>query len=210
MLDKRWKIKEEGSNEDVLEYGLSPKSTSSGFLLAALYDNRKNSINPLKGFFGNIRYRNNLTFLGSNTNWQSLTLDFRKYFNFPAGSQNTIALWNYNWFTLAGKPPYLDLPSTSWDPTNNTGRGYIQGRFRSPQMMYFEAEYRFSLTQNGLLGGVVFGNAQGFSNWPSSKIGKFSPGTGIGLRIKVNKASRTNIAIDYGFGLKGSRGLFVN
>lgn len=210
MLDKRWKIKEEGSNEDVLEYGLSPKSTSSGFLLAALYDNRKNSINPLKGFFGNIRYRNNLTFLGGNTNWQSLTLDFRKYFNFPAGSQNTIALWNYNWFTLAGKPPYLDLPSTSWDPTNNTGRGYIQGRFRSPQMMYFEAEYRFSLTQNGLLGGVVFGNAQGFSNWPSSKIGKFSPGTGIGLRIKVNKASRTNIAIDYGFGLKGSRGLFVN
>ena len=31
-----------------------------------------------------------------------------------------------------------------------------------------------------------------------------------GIRIKLNKYSRTNIAIDYGFGLGGSQGLFVN
>jgi hypothetical protein len=210
MLDKRWKIKEEGNNENVTAYGLERKSVSSGYLVNVLYDSRKNSINPAGGFYANARYRDNLTFLGSNTDWQSLVLEFRKYINFPAGSRNTLALWNFNWLTLAGKPAYLDLPSTSWDPSNNTGRGYIQGRFRSRDMLYFETEYRFSLTRNGLLGGVIFGNAQSFSNWPSDKFDRIIPGTGLGLRIKVNKASRTNIAIDYGFGVKGSRGLFVN
>jgi len=37
-----------------------------------------------------------------------------------------------------------------------------------------------------------------------------SPGYGAGLRIKLNKFSRTNVAIDYGFGAGGSRGFFVN
>lgn len=210
MLDKRWKIEQAGSNADVLLYGLGKKSVSSGLLLAALFDNRKNSINPISGYYANVRYRNNLKFLGSNSNWQSLTLDFRKYINLPAGSRNTLALWSYNWLNFGGKSPYLDLPSTSWDPTNNTGRGYIQGRFRSPEMVYLESEYRFSLVPNGLLGGVVFVNAQGFSNWPSAKITKLLPGAGLGLRVKVNKRSRTNVGVDYGFGVKGSRGLFVN
>lgn len=210
MLDKRWNIDQEGSNADVTAYGLGTRSVSSGALATVLYDNRKNSINPQEGLYASVRYRINGKFLGSDTNWESLMIDVRKYINFPAGSRNTWAFWSYNWLTLGGKPPYLDLPSTSWDPTNNTGRGYIQGRFRSPQMLYFETEYRFALTQNGLIGGVVFGNAQSFSNWPSAKFDRVAPGAGLGLRIKVNKRSRTNIAIDYGFGLKGSRGLFVN
>lgn len=209
-LDYRWKIKQQGTNEDVSTYGLPPKSISSGLVVNALYDSRKNSINPLSGFYANARYRNNLKILGSDTHWESLVLEFRKYINFPRGSRNTLAFWDFNWLTLYGKPPYLDLPSTSWDPSNNTGRGYIQGRFRSPNMLYFESEYRFALTHNGLLGGVVFGNAQSFSNWPTRKFDKIAPGAGLGVRIKINKSSRTNIAIDYGFGVKGSRGLFVN
>jgi len=210
LLDYRWKIKQEGANEDVTAYGLAPKSVSSGLVGNILYDSRKNSINPQAGLYANARYRNNAKLLGSNSNWQSLVLEFRKYVNFPRGSRNTLAFWDFNWLTLAGKPPYLELPSTSWDPSSNTGRGYIQGRFRSPDMLYFETEYRFSLTQNGLLGGVVFGNAQSFSNWPTKKFDKVAPGAGLGIRIKINKKSRTNIAIDYGFGINGSRGLFVN
>ena len=209
-LDYRWKIKQDGMNEDVSSYGLPPKSVSSGVVANVLYDSRRNSINPQGGLYANARYRNNLKVLGSNTNWESLVLEFRKYVNFPRGSRNTLAFWDFNWLTLSGKPPYLDLPSTAWDPSNNTGRGYIQGRFRSPNMLYFESEYRFSLTQNGLIGGVVFGNAQSFSNWPTRKFDKIAPGGGLGIRLKINKTSRTNIAVDYGFGTKGSRGLFVN
>ena len=36
------------------------------------------------------------------------------------------------------------------------------------------------------------------------------PGYGFGIRIKANKRSNVNLAIDYGFGLGGSQGLAFN
>jgi hypothetical protein len=137
-------------------------------------------------------------------------LDLRKYFKFPGGSNNILAIWSYDWLTLSGKPPYLDLPSTGWDAYNNTGRGYIQGRFRGKDMIYLETEYRFGISHNGLFGGALFANAQCFSEYPANDFDIIWPGMGVGLRIKVNKQSGANIAIDYGFGADGSRGLFVN
>jgi outer membrane protein assembly factor BamA len=216
FLDYHWNINQSGVSDSILsdaeKYGLPAKSISSGPGINLLYDNRSNSINPQGGLYANALYRANLHFMGSDNNWQSLTIDIRKYIKFPAGSNNILAFWNYDWLTLSGKPPYLDLPSTGWDAYNNTGRGYIQGRFRGKNMLYLESEYRFQLTRNGLFGGVVFVNGQGFSNYPSDSkdYDVIWPGFGAGIRIKVNKHSNTNIAIDYGFGSDGSHGLFVN
>jgi hypothetical protein len=61
-----------------------------------------------------------------------------------------------------------------------------------------------------LLGGVVFANAQGFSKETYLKLNDINPAWGAGLRIKLNKFSGTNLCIDYGVGLNGSRGFFVN
>jgi hypothetical protein len=97
-----------------------------------------------------------------------------------------------------------------WDENTNAGRGYIQGRFRGTQMIYGETEYRYGITRNGLLGGVLFLNMQSFSAGPGTRLESIQPGFGPGLRIKVNKVSRTNICIDYGFGNQGSRGFFIN
>jgi len=133
----------------------------------------------------------------------------RKYYKFPEGSDNVIAFWSYDWLVLRGRPPYLDLPSTSWDTYSTTGRGYIQSRFRGAQMLYLETEYRFKITTNGLIGGVVFLNGQTLSSTPGSKLEKIQPGYGPGLRIKLSKASKTNLDIDYGFGRQGSNGLFL-
>lgn len=209
-----WNIRQSGnpggSETDYTKYGFAPTSTSSGVSMDLLYDGRDNPINPSKSFYANVVYTNNVTFLGSNTNWQSLVFDVRKYFQFPGNSNNVLAFWTYDWLTLKGNPPYLDLPATSWDPNTNTGRGYIQGRFRSKQMLYLESEYRFGLTRNGLLGGVMFINTQAFSDWPSGNFETLYPGMGAGLRIKLNKESKTNIDLDYGFGLGGSHGLTVN
>jgi hypothetical protein len=214
FLDYHYNIKEyglpDGDSTDAQRYGLTQTSMSSGPVLNFLYDNRANSINPSGGFYANLLYRANLTMLGSNSNWQSLLLDMRKYIKFPWGTNNIFAIWSYDWLTLSGKPPYLDLPSTGWDAYNNTGRGYIQGRFRGKNMLYLETEYRFGITRDGLLGGVIFANAQSFSEYPSNDFDIIWPGWGLGLRIKVNKISGANIAIDYGFGADGSHGLFVN
>lgn len=214
FLDYHWNVREKGQSDgqesDASKYGLPDKTTSSGPVVNLLYDNRKNSINPQGGTYANILYHPNFTFMGSDANWQSLTIDLRQYIHFPGNSRNILAFWSYNWLTLSGKPPYLDLPATGWDNYNNTGRGYIQGRFRGYNMLYLETEYRFGITGNGLFGGVVFANAQSFSNYPDNNFDKIWPALGLGLRIKVNKHSNTNIAIDYGFGADGSRGFFVN
>ena len=218
-LDYHWKITgtslaapdgDANVISNINTYGISDKSISSGLIANLLFDDRFNSINPAGGSYANIVFRQNLTGIGSDNNWQSLLVDLRHYIPFPRHSENILAFWSYNWLTLGGNPPYLDLPSTGWDTYGNTGEGYIQGRFRDKNMIFFEAEYRFKISKSGLFGGVVFANGQSFSNWPSSSFKRIAPAAGFGLRIKFNKYSRTNIAIDYGFGEGGSQGVFVN
>jgi len=218
-LDYHWKIT--GTSFDAPDgdvsvisninaYGISSNSMSSGLTANLLFDNRLNSINPTNGSYASIVYRANMTAIGSDNDWQSLLVDLRHYIPFPKSTENVLAFWCYNWLTLGGNPPYLDLPSTGWDTYGNTGEGYIQGRFRDKNMVFLEAEYRFKLTKNGLFGGVVFANAQSFSQWPDTRFQSMAPAAGFGLRTKFNKYSRTNIAIDYGFGQGGSQGIFVN
>ncbi|HVY74582.1 MAG TPA: BamA/TamA family outer membrane protein [Puia sp.] len=213
-LDYHWDVEESGQANgepsDASIYGLPKKMVSSGPVINFLYDNRKNAINADEGFYANLLYRPNLTILGSDNNWQSLTIDIRKYVPLSRRKRSILAFWSYNWLTPSGKPPYLDLPATGWDTYNNTGRGYIQARFRSENMLYLESEYRFNITRNGLFGGVAFANVQSFSDYPSKQFTKLWPAAGGGLRIRVNKHSNTNIAIDYGVGIDGSKGFFVN
>ena len=213
--DHFWNIKEinppVGVRTSFEKYGSSTKETAVGIALKLLYDSRQNQINPEDGTYASVIYRPNFTGLGSDKNWQSLQIDYRKYIRLREGSKNVLALWSFNWVTLGkGRPPYLLLPSTGWDDQYNTGRGYIQSRFRAKDMLYAEAEYRFGITENGLIGGVAFVNAQSFSKNFSNQLSVISPGFGAGLRFKLNKFSNTNLCIDYGFGLNGSKGLFLN
>lgn len=199
-----------GDSTDFKKYGLAPRSVSSGVTFDLLFDERRNSINPQPGYYANIVYKTNFTFLGSDADWQSLNIDFRKYQHFPSSSKNILAFWSYDWFTIKGKPPYLNLPATASDTYNNFGRGYIQGRFRGMNLLYLETEYRYGITRNGFIGGVVFVNAESFSEGTFGRFEAVSPGWGAGIRVKLNKFSKTNIALDYGFGLHGSKGIFAN
>jgi outer membrane protein assembly factor BamA len=213
-LDLHWNIEADsvpGTDLDqFMRYQKGNQSISSGISLNIQYDNRKNAVNPQNGIYANIQIRPKLTFLGSNKNWQSLLIDIRRYLKLPVSSNNILAFWSYNVITLSGTPPYLDLPSIGWDNYSTTGRGYAPGRYTGRNLIYFESEYRFSLTGNGLLGGVIFGNAQSIPNSISDNIRPVIPGAGFGLRIKINKFSGTNLAIDYGFGIRGSHGFFFN
>lgn len=214
IFDTHWDISDKGDLNGTLPdyalYGKASHTVASGFTFNMQLDSRDNAINPLKGAYAALQYRDNYEFSGSNTAWRSLIIDVRKYFRLPAGTDNVLAFWSYDWLILSGKPGYLDLPSTQWDNNSATGRGYIQGRFRGAQMVYFEGEYRFKITRNGILGGVVFLNGESFSAAPGTRLQSIQPGYGPGLRLKLNKTSNTNITIDYGFGRQGSNGLFID
>jgi hypothetical protein len=212
QLDYHWGINQVNpppGKTDYDIYGYYSTSTSSGITLDVLYDSRKNAANPAGGsFYCNLIFLQNSTHLGSNSNWNSILIDIRKYIKLP--DNNVLAFWSYNFFTLSGNPPYLDLPGTGTDTYNNTGRGYIYDRFIGKKMIDLEAEFRYGITKNGLIGGVVFANAESLSEMNTNKFQVVSPAAGLGLRIKFNKFSNTNVCIDYAIGTNGSRGFYGN
>ena len=200
-----------GKITDFQKYGVVPISYVSGLSISFLYDTRRNSINAESGSLVNFIVRPNFKIMGSSDDWQSIVIDLRKFIPLPFGRQNILAFWSYDWFTfLNGKPPYVLLPNTGGDPYGNTGRGFNEGRFRGRNMLYFESEYRFALTGNGFIGGVIFANAESFTEEVSHRFEVLHPAFGLGLRFKFNKYSRTNVAIDYAFGNDGSKGLYLN
>jgi hypothetical protein len=216
QLDYHWDVTSQQNQRPVAavsehRQGVQGSSTSSGVALTLLYDSRSNSINAAAGgTYLNLLVRSNNQVLGSDANYQSVILDARRYLRLRPGSRNVLALWSYDAFVFGGQAPFLDLPGTGWDTYSNTGRGYIQGRYRGQGFLYTEAEYRCGITHNGLLGGVVFVNAQSASEPRSQRFDAVAPAAGVGLRLNINKHTCTNLAVDYGVGLQGSRGLFFN
>jgi outer membrane protein assembly factor BamA len=183
-------------------------TTSSGISLNALHDSRQNPINPVDGALIAASFRIFPTWLGSDDSWQSLQGEVRVYPRLPGRRRQILALWGFAWLTL-GNAPYLDLPAIGWDYANRSGRGYAQGRIRGTDLLYAEAEYRVTLSANGLWGAVAFVNLTSASAPGSRTLPSPDLGVGLGLRVKLNKHSDTNITIDFGVGAEGSRGLFL-
>jgi hypothetical protein len=213
QFDHHWNISEQNLPKDTVTgyrlYGFSPRSTSSGVVFDVQYDSRKSSINPEGGaFYANLVFLENLRALGSNSEWNSMLIDIRKYF--PIRTSSVLAFWLYGVVGLGGSAPYLDLPGTGTDTYNNTGRGYEEDRYIGKRYIDLEAEYRFGITRNGLLGAVIFCNAGSVSDPVTNRFEVVFPGFGAGLRIKFNKFSNTNACLDYGLGTGGSRGFFGN
>ncbi len=215
-LDLHWNITARNARREVTRisryrYGVEGRSMSSGVSLNLLYDNRANSVNPTAGLYANLILRTNPAWLGSSNPSEMLLVDARKYIQPGGPLGNVLAFWSYNAVVLSGDPPFLDLPSSGWDTYSNTGRGHIQGRFRGKQFLYAEAEYRFGLSRNRLLGGVLFVNAQTVSEVNRQPLfERIAPAVGTGLRVRLDKVSRANLAVDYGVGFDGSHSLYFN
>lgn len=185
------------------------KTISSGVTFPAVYDSRKNIINPQGGFYTAFTYRNNNTAFGSDTNWQSVFIDVRKYFPIK-DTRSILALRTYYWSTLSGDVPYFDLPSNGSEPaTGTSSRGIQRDRYRSNANIYFEGEYRFNILRNGFLGGVAFANIISVSQFETQNFEYWHPAVGFGARVKFNKYTKVNVAIDVGFS-KDYVGVYFN
>src|SRR6185312_16246823 len=92
-----------------------------------------------------------------------------------------------------------------------SGRGYAEGHFRGEKLAFVELEYRAPLTRNDFLGMVAFFNTTTISNSQAGEtlFDNFAPGGGAGLRVLLNKRSKTNLAFDVGFGNNGNRGVYL-
>jgi len=192
-------------------HGFAPdRQTSSGTSIGLLFDTRDNAINPQGGWLASTIYRTFFSgFIGGDSTWQQLYLDLRTYKKLSNDSRHKLAFWLIGNLVTGGTAPYLDLPSTGSD--GRSARGYIEGRYRGEHLVYGEVEYRGSLTTNGLLGFVAFLNATTVDGTDAGKklFDAYAPAAGFGLRVLLNKRSRTNLAADFGWGKAGSRGFYL-
>ena len=188
-------------------YGFdTDKYYSSALNVNLVFDSRDNMINPYKGYYALLSWRGALKALGNKTNSSFVHFEYRSFH--PLSIRNPrhlLAFWVLGDFSPEGQFPYLILPATAYDQRGRSARGYSQGRFRGNNLVYGETEYRFPLSQcGGIWGGVLFVNATTATNLAQSLklFQSVKPGYGMGLRVMVDKQTRTNLAIDFGFGDK--------
>jgi hypothetical protein len=193
-------------------YGTTGPYNNVGISVDLLYESRDNPVNATHGYYATATYRAFPRWLGSDYDWQSVYVDGRAYFSLP--KPNVLALWAYAWVSF-GNVPYLNLPSIGSDPDARSGRGYIEGRHIGKSVLYAEAEYRFQIWD--FVGGAVGLNVHSASQaWVAGHpqnapyFQYWYPAATVGIRVLVNKPTRANGLIEYGLGLDGSHGIYLN
>ena len=179
----------------------------NGLSLNFVFDSRDNQVNANHGWYGNINLRGNPV-IWKNQEWSSTAIAEFKYY-VPLSKtnvQHVLAFWTYGQFLMNGQLPYLNLPAVGWDKTSRGGRGYVQGLFRGQNLAYFETEYRFPITCNQLISGTLFANFTSASNKDENVklFDAVQPAFGIGLRILIDKATRTNLLLNQAWGRHSS------
>jgi hypothetical protein len=186
--------------------------SADGFLFNVEYITRDNPNRAYKGIYFDAGIRANQTWIGSTKNSLQLTTDIRKYISLSSTHpEEVLALWNWGSYLLSGDIPYLELPGTARDGTSRSGRGYTSQYFKGTRYNDTEAEFRFPILANKFISGVTFVSMQTGDDEHGTRLFQvFQPGGGAGLRVLFNKATRTNLALDYAWGKFGNRGFFLN
>jgi hypothetical protein len=191
---------------DNLEYFLT------GVSFNMVYDSRDNQVNSSRGWFANINYRFNPVFFDNQKYSSVLYAEYRNFI--PLSQKNPryiLGIWAYGQFVTRGDVPYLNLPAIGWDQRSRSGEGYTQGLFRGNGLVYLSTEFRFPITCNQMFSGTVFTNFVTASN-DDNNISLFhaiQPAVGLGLRILIDKKTRTNLIVDYSWG-NNSKGFYLN
>jgi hypothetical protein len=218
-FDIRRKIEDRLNTEELTPYNIysdrhgfdRENYMSNGLLFNVQYTTRDNQNRAYKGIYADAGVRLNQTWMASSKNAMQITTDFRRYWSLSSRNpEHVIAFWNWGSYLVNGALPYLELSGTGKDAGFRSGRGYTVAYFKGTQYFYSELEYRFPITRNKFLSGVTFFNVQTANDDLGTKIfDKWQPAGGGGLRVLFNKATRTNLCLDYAFGNYHNRGFFL-
>jgi hypothetical protein len=219
-LNSRYNIRAGGSDSSFDNSAYVSYTESHGFPLdhqasaggnvALRYDTRDNAINAEHGWLAAATYRTFFKgFVGGDATYQQLAIDVRTYRSLTKTGSQRIAFWMVSDLVTGGVAPFLELPTTGSDA--RSGRGYTEGRNRGERLAYGEIEYRGALTPSGLAGFVAFVNTTtiGSDETGARLFQNAAPAAGVGLRLLLNKRSRTNFYTDWGWGTNGSRGFYL-
>lgn len=188
------------------EHGYKNFSSGVGFLLT--YDSRDVPANAYKGIYLDFRGLVYQKFLGSDTNFSRLELDYRQY---KSVGQRRVLAW-----TVQSKHVFGDVPLSQYilSGTPFDLRGYYMGQYRDKSSHVVLAEYRHMFNTDketwlkrmiNHLGFVAWGGC-GFMGPTMGKIEGVLPNGGLGLRIEVQP--RMNVRLDFGRNFINNQSLF--
>ena len=182
-----------------------------GASLNTVYDSRNNPINANHGSYINFNFRVNPSIDKIQKQSAVLLTEFRHFIPLSKTSQqHVVAFWLYGQYVVNGTLPYLNLPAIGWDQRSRLGKGYTQGLFRGNNLVYFETEYRFPILCSELISGTVFASAVSVSDRGRLPLlHTIEPAFGVGLRVLLDKATKSNIILNYARGHK-SDGFYLN
>ncbi len=175
---------------------------SSGIILSAFFDNRKNSLSPVgknKYFAVSFSFFDKL--FGSDFMFNRIETDARIYIN--TGKKQLIAFQNHNIFS-SGQLPFRMMALLGSD---SDMRGYYRGRYRDLNLFSFQAEYRLTVYRRwGIAVFAGFGDV--LSKTADLSLEKMKYSTGGGIRFKIDRKENINLRLDYAIG-KNSSGFYV-
>ena len=184
--------------------------TTSGIKFNAIADTRDHIINTYKGYLLSLSARINPSLFKNSQASVVLTYDARYYLPLSREKfRKILAFWSTGNFITSGNIPYLALPAIGWDAYNRSGRGYVQGRIRGLNLLYNEIEFRFPISRSGFFSGVAFINSTQASSDSQKLFDGVALGTGMGLRMLMDKRTRVNVTLDVGYGMDGSWGIYL-
>ncbi len=186
----------------------------SGLGLNLIWDTRDYILSSSSGSFVNLSAMYYGSYLGSDYDYYTLSLDARTYLN--TVGRHTLALRGL--MSLRGtSDESLPLRGLSKVGGSNLSRGYFSGTFQNNNMIAFDVEYRIPFWKADNLGPIyhywkrlamtVFASgAQVYGPGESHDAAAFNFAAGAGLRILFNEQSRTYLRMDYAFGLRPNAG----
>jgi hypothetical protein len=218
-LDYYWNVRDQAAGTGQVTdfqqypYGTGSQSLNSSLVANVLWDTRDSPVFATRGLYANLSYAFTPSFLGSDTTWQTFYADVRGYYQLTRPL--VLGLWSYAWMNF-GQVPYLELPSIGSDPDARSGRGYTEGRHIGKALLYAEAELRWTIWEwAGVVAGVNLHSVSerdpvtgALPDGPNFKY--VWPSFVIGARILVEKATTSNLCVDFAFGRIGQKGVYIN
>ena len=183
---------DEHCTDDIPDLSVN-EGTQSGIGITINRETRDNRFNARRGSYLFFEYMDYGKWIGSEFNYQSIVLEYRKYYT------------PLKWLTLAGQiytetkiGDNIPVQSLSLMGGDNRMRGIYIGRFRDKSMIESQIEARFPIFW--IFSGVIFtGLGEVAPSYKAYTWEGIKWTYGAGLRMNVNKATRTNIRFDIGF-----------
>lgn len=175
--------------------------TTSGVGVLFTLDSRNNAYSPSKGGFVEFNATSFGSFLNSDFNFTTYSLELKKFYRVARNSVLAAQIYTK---VNSGEPPVRNLSLLGG---SEMMRGFYKGRYADKNMFTSQVEFRqYLFWRIGVVG--FAGAGQVSDDVVQMDWNRFHYSYGAGLRLMVQEKEKLNLRVDWGFA-EGSNGVYV-